>query len=876
GTYGQIQLNADGSYTYTLTSPVTSDPKSNDGSHTELGKDSFSYTVTDANGNTQQGTILINIVDDVPSASADVNEVDEGGTAAGNVLTDGTADVFGADGAAAGGGVVGVAVGDTGAPVSGNLGAPLTGQYGALILNADGSYSYTSNANGTPPQGATDVFTYTIQDGDGDLSTTTLTITVPGTGEPEGPELIVGSNADDNPDQTTAHTVPSDDGPNRGEIQGGRGSDILVGDTGSNRLVAGQTANLILVLDSSGSMSRPIQFNGSTISRMEALKLATLSLLDSLADSGADNVRINLIDFDGTASSLGVFDLVINGVKNEAGLVAAKAAINSMSDGGITNYEDGLQTAADWINSTDTDAPYDNADLNQVLFISDGQPNAWNNNSGGVNGGQLGYSDTTKALGEVLGSDGSNEVQQIIGSGWNIEAIGIGLNEAPVLLNAAKLSSTDLNSGSDNDRGYFIEAANGVNLALVSAWSASGQLVDTSRLVNTPAAGTEQFLGVKDGNGAAGMGNGEMLRFDFSGGTDYDGNGTYNTRGFNGPLASEATFDFRGFSSATEVSYRVFYTDGTSSAPLSVNGAQAGVNIVAPSGKIIDYIEFKAVGGSSDGYIRLNSVTAISALAILDQIEGENGQAVNVGSAEELNDAVGSLGGGQELNPAGSDTITGGDGDDIIFGDVLFTDSLAAVAGLNTEAGDGWLVFQQLEAGLGQAGYENWTRADTLAYIRDPANHDELAQESGRAGGNDILLGGAGNDIIFGQEGNDLINGGAGNNLLSGGSGDDIFQFIEADAGSINTITDFGNGKDVLDLSELLIGEENGNLSEYLLFSRDGTDTLLEVSPTGTGAGDQQFIRFENVDLLDAYGAGSSSELINAMLNDQTLIVDQQ
>ncbi|WP_188630886.1 retention module-containing protein, partial [Oceanisphaera marina] len=182
GTYGQIQLNADGSYTYTLTSPVTSDPKSNDGSHTELGKDSFSYTVTDANGNTQQGTILINIVDDVPSASADMNEVNEGGTAAGNVLTDGTADVFGADGAAAGGGVVGVAVGDTGAPVSGNLGAPLTGQYGALILNADGSYSYTSNANGTPPQGATDVFTYTIQDGDGDLSTTTLTINLTDSG----------------------------------------------------------------------------------------------------------------------------------------------------------------------------------------------------------------------------------------------------------------------------------------------------------------------------------------------------------------------------------------------------------------------------------------------------------------------------------------------------------------------------------------------------------------------------------------------------------------------------------------------------------------------------------------------------------------------
>ena len=71
--------------------------------------ESFTYVVTDANGNTATGTITVNIVDDVPTAVADIDSVVEGAIVTGNVLTDGTADVFGADGATVpAGGVVGV------------------------------------------------------------------------------------------------------------------------------------------------------------------------------------------------------------------------------------------------------------------------------------------------------------------------------------------------------------------------------------------------------------------------------------------------------------------------------------------------------------------------------------------------------------------------------------------------------------------------------------------------------------------------------------------------------------------------------------------------------------------------------------------------
>ncbi|RWN40161.1 MAG: type I secretion C-terminal target domain-containing protein [Mesorhizobium sp.] len=164
------------SYTYTLLD--------NEAHPTALGENSlfenFAVVLTDQDGQSANDTLTIDVVDDVPTANADTNSVAEGAIATGNVLSDATDDVFGADGAAAGGGVVGVAAGsNTASPVSGGLGgAGIAGTYGTLTLNANGSYSYDGFANAVPAGGATDTFVYTIMDGDGDLSTTTLTITL--------------------------------------------------------------------------------------------------------------------------------------------------------------------------------------------------------------------------------------------------------------------------------------------------------------------------------------------------------------------------------------------------------------------------------------------------------------------------------------------------------------------------------------------------------------------------------------------------------------------------------------------------------------------------------------------------------------------------
>ena len=55
GLFGTIQVNSDGSYTYTLTAPFDTTPDADDGANTELAE-SFSYVVTDVDGNTATGT----------------------------------------------------------------------------------------------------------------------------------------------------------------------------------------------------------------------------------------------------------------------------------------------------------------------------------------------------------------------------------------------------------------------------------------------------------------------------------------------------------------------------------------------------------------------------------------------------------------------------------------------------------------------------------------------------------------------------------------------------------------------------------------------------------------------------------------------------
>ncbi|EJM09474.1 VCBS repeat-containing protein, partial [Pseudomonas sp. GM21] len=176
GSYGQIQLNPNGTYTYTLTSPATTTPHANNGANTLT--ESFTYQATDSLGNSTTSTIVVSIVDDVPKAVNDTNltlVTESALTLTGNVLDN---DIQGADR---------VATGPNAGPITP---ATLNGTYGTLALNADGTYTYTLNPNDADFKNlhgggnGTETFTYTLTDADGDVSTANLVLKIHNNDDP--------------------------------------------------------------------------------------------------------------------------------------------------------------------------------------------------------------------------------------------------------------------------------------------------------------------------------------------------------------------------------------------------------------------------------------------------------------------------------------------------------------------------------------------------------------------------------------------------------------------------------------------------------------------------------------------------------------------
>jgi large repetitive protein len=159
------------SYSYELTDNL---PLHNGALDTAL-TESFAIIITDSDGTVATSSLDVLILDDNPSAAADIGNVGEGQTLYADADVGLLAnDVAGADDAE----LLGVRAlgGNPSSPATVGIGAVITGLYGRLTVAADGSYTYISNPNIVPPAGASDVFVYSIRDGDGDVSTTTLTI----------------------------------------------------------------------------------------------------------------------------------------------------------------------------------------------------------------------------------------------------------------------------------------------------------------------------------------------------------------------------------------------------------------------------------------------------------------------------------------------------------------------------------------------------------------------------------------------------------------------------------------------------------------------------------------------------------------------------
>ena len=145
---GTLVLNADGTFTYTPTANFN-------------GSDSFTYEISDGNGGTAQATVTITVdpVNDAPTAVNDAYTTNEDTPF---TATLGVDDLLFNDSDIDG---------DT---LTVNTTPVVDVSNGTLVLNADGTFTYTPTANFN----GSDSFTYEIEDGNGGTAQATVTLTV--------------------------------------------------------------------------------------------------------------------------------------------------------------------------------------------------------------------------------------------------------------------------------------------------------------------------------------------------------------------------------------------------------------------------------------------------------------------------------------------------------------------------------------------------------------------------------------------------------------------------------------------------------------------------------------------------------------------------
>ncbi|WP_248738734.1 immunoglobulin-like domain-containing protein [Pseudomonas sp. MWU12-2029] len=265
--------------------------------------------------------------------------------------------------------------------------------------------------------------------------------------------------------------------------------------------------------------------------------------------------------------------------------------------------------------------------------------------------------------------------------------------------------------------------------------------------------------------------------------------------------------------------------------------------------------ELSSLAGSGSSTSQATTDNANSAFALLGNLS--NVEAIGINSGVSLNDLkpydtdhnpqtnidpkdlANSIIGHTEATMPGNDTVNGGDGNDILFGDLV---------SFNGIAGEGYQAMQAFVAQQTGVDVSKVTTSNVHQYITE---HYQAFDVSGAHDGNDTLLGGAGNDILFGGGGNDVLDGGKGNDILLGGSGNDTliggqgndiliggsgadtFVWKAGDTGN-DVIKDFNASEgDRIDLRDLLQGESGSTIDNFLKITTVDGVSSLQVSSAG-------------------------------------------
>ncbi|HEY4634774.1 MAG TPA: calcium-binding protein, partial [Candidatus Limnocylindrales bacterium] len=194
----------------------------------------------------------------------------------------------------------------------------------------------------------------------------------------------------------------------------------------------------------------------------------------------------------------------------------------------------------------------------------------------------------------------------------------------------------------------------------------------------------------------------------------------------------------------------------------------------------------------------------------------------------------------------GADTVTGGEGDDVIVGGGG-NDQLDAGAGDDRVFGDGVLVQLDVASDFLSFAVEDVSETSSATGGADTITAGAGDDLVWAGGGNDNVTGGEGNDIIRGEHGFDILTGDAGDDHITGGLNDDQITGGEGDDDL------FGDeGKDLI----------HGNAGLDEIHGGAGVDTLFGDQDNDLVFGDSDKDFISGGGGADELHGGAGSNLI--------------
>ncbi|KGG83071.1 hypothetical protein P245_25540, partial [Comamonas thiooxydans] len=676
---------------------------------------------------------------------------------------------------------------------------------------------------------------------------------------------------DSSSEQTfTLHVDQFTSGNNGDEtVKGGSGDDVLLGDQGGmlKNVTPGTSYNIALVLDLSGSMDYYWGSGSNQERRLETAKKALKALLENQLALHDGTINVSLITFEGSSAKL---QKEISGLTTD-NVDEMVDILMGLRSGGSTPYGAAFNETKDWFDGQPTEDADGNAYKNLTFFLTDGEPTSeWQYNR-------------------------DSEFNSLAGVS-EVHGIGIGSGVSTSTLNKYDNTGGRFTTGGEVYVNFSGNSPTGANN--VANWQKDGDGTVTRTGNNNNSYKMRISDTTLDGNAfTVTMRDSDKITVTNPAGASF---------GFDASVANK--------NSADTFKWVLLKWNGSEWKEVE-SGTEANTKTVGIYGPGDYLYQFILNDKSSSDAFRVD----IDNIRTYTTGRTDNSQVVL--NPSDLESAL--VGGSttNELAPVGNDKIFGGDGNDILFGDTINTDQLpwgvsgnpAKPADLADGSGlDGLKQFLLLKNGVQP------TDADLHKFISE--NHGMFDVQGDTRGGNDELHGGNGNDIIYGQggndtlfgdDGNDILYGGAGNDTLDGGSGndtliggkgddiliggagDDIFVWLKGDQGTTaapanDVINDFGkggsdtNGNDVLDLHDLLQGEEGStDLSKFLNFSKSGADTVLKVSTDGNlgaaGSNYDQLITFKGVDLTAGHSLTTTADqnaLIKELIDQGKLKID--